>query len=145
MRVVIDANVFIGYLLTPNEAGVLHTIVDALFEGQYTLLFFEDLIEELAQTTIRKQKLAKRILVDEMDELLSSLKAVAEEVSPITEAIPAIVRDYKDDYLVAYSVVYHADYLVTGDKDLLTLQQIEQVKIITPGEFAHLMKDITSS
>ena len=68
MRVVIDANVFIGYLLTPNETGILHTIVDALFESQYTLLLFEDLIEEIAQTTIRKQKLAKRILVDEMDE-----------------------------------------------------------------------------
>ena len=58
---------------------------------------------------------------------------------PITEAIPAIVRDYKDDYLIAYSVVYHADYLVTGDKDLLTLQKIEQVKILPPVEFAQLI------
>jgi len=139
MRVVIDANVFIGYLLTPNETGVLHTIIDALFEGRYTLLLFEELIEEFAQTAIRKQHLAKRIFVDEIDELLFSLRAVAEEVPPITEAIPAIVRDYKDDYLIAYSVVYHADYLVTGDKDLLALQQIEQVKIITPAEFARII------
>ena len=140
MRVVIDANVLIGYLLTPNEAGILHAIVDALCEGHYTLLLFEDLIEEIAQTSIRKQKLAKRILVDDIDELLSSLKVVAEEVPPITEAIPAIVRDYKDDYLIAYSVIYHADYLVTGDKDLLVLKQIEHVKIIPPNAFAQILR-----
>lgn len=140
MRVVIDANVFIGYLLTPNETGVLHTIVDALYENRYTLLLFEDLIEEIAQASIRKKNLAKRILVDEIDDLLSSLKAVAEEVPPITEAIPAMVRDYKDDYLIAYAVVNHADYLVTGDNDLLILRQVEQVKIVQPIEFARLLR-----
>ena len=117
--------------------------IDALFKGRYTLLLFEDLIEEFAQTSIRKQNLAKRILVDEIDELRFALNAVAEEVPQITEAIPAIVRDYKDDYLIAYSVLYHADYLVTGDKDLLTLQQIEQVKIITPTEFVQLITKIS--
>src|SRR6266496_4667492 len=139
MRVVIDANIFIGYLLTPNETGILHTVIDALYDDRYTLLLFEDLIEEIAQTTIRKKKLARRIQVDEIDELLSSLKTVAEELPLITEAIPAIVRDYKDDYLIAYAVVYHADYLVTGDKDLLILKQIEQVKIISPAEFVQLI------
>ena len=139
MRVVIDANVFIGYLLTPNDTGILHTIVDALYENRYTLLLFEDLIEEIAQVAIRKNKLAKRILVDEIDDLLTSLKAVAEEVPPITEAIPQVVRDAKDDYLVAYAVLNHADYLVTGDKDLLTLCQVEHVKIVSSGEFARML------
>jgi putative PIN family toxin of toxin-antitoxin system len=139
MRVIIDVNVLIGYLLTPNETSVLHTIIDALFDGRYTLLLFEDLIEEIAQTTIRKKKLAKRIQVDDIDELLSSLKVVSEELPPITEAIPAIVRDHKDDYLIAYAVVHHADYLVTGDKDLLSLGQVEQVNIVNPTAFARLV------
>lgn len=53
--------------------------------------------------------------------------------------IPRITRDLKDDYLLAYAVVGEADYLVTGDKDLLVLEKIGEVAIVSPADFAKLL------
>lgn len=50
-----------------------------------------------------------------------------------------MTRDPKDDYLIAYAVIGEADYLVTGDKDLLVLEQIAGVTIVTPARFADLL------
>ncbi len=67
--------------------------------------------------------------------LESTLGEVAETVSHISESIPAVTRDPKDDYLIAYALVGEADYLVTGDQELLVIGQIDTVKIVTPRDF----------
>jgi predicted nucleic acid-binding protein len=38
MRVILDTNIFISYLLSANHAGTISTIVEAAFTGNYTLL-----------------------------------------------------------------------------------------------------------
>ena len=49
--------------------------------------------------------------------------------------MPSVTRDRKDDYLLAYAVVGRADYLVTGDRDLLVLGEVEGVRIVSPAGF----------
>lgn len=44
-------------------------------------------------------------------------------------------RDPKDDMLLALSLAGHADYLITGDKDLLVLRTFGRTNIVTPKEF----------
>jgi hypothetical protein len=51
-----------------------------------------------------------------------------------------VTRDPKDDYLIAYALVGAADYRVTGDRDLLVLGQVDDVKIVTPRAFATLLE-----
>ena len=63
------------------------------------------------------------------------LRAVGEPIPRITQPIPALTRDPKDDYLIAYALVGGADFLVTGDADLLVLKQIDSLKIVTAREF----------
>lgn len=51
------------------------------------------------------------------------------------------IRDPKDIVILATALDGHADYLVTGDKDLLVLanhKSIRPLQIITPTEFLHL-------
>lgn len=61
-------------------------------------------------------------------------------ISPIEESIPAVTRDPKDDYLLAYALVGKADYLVTGDKDLLVLQaEIPDFEIVSPRQFSEIL------
>jgi putative PIN family toxin of toxin-antitoxin system len=140
MRVILDANIFIAYLLTTKESGIFQLIVAALFEGKFTLLLFDAVIEEMAKVLIRKDYLKKIITVQDIDDLVTSLEVMSEVMPPITEAIPAVVRDPKDDYLLAYAVIYKADYLVTSDPDLTSLKQVENVKIINPVEFVRLLE-----
>ena len=52
---------------------------------------------------------------------------------------PKVCRDPDDDYIVAAAVSADCDFLVTGDKDLLALKNFEDMKIVTPREFAELV------
>ena len=48
------------------------------------------------------------------------------------------LRDVNDLYLLALADTTKADYILTGDKDLLILQSYNQTKIVTYNEFVQL-------
>ena len=140
MRVLIDTNVFISYLLSSHGAGVINEIFAAWAEGRFTLLVPEALLGELLVTVTTKPRLAKRIPPDNLKEFLATIQQMSEEVPRIKSPIPSVTRDPKDDYLLAYALVGGADYLVTGDEDLLALQQqIHELEILTPRQFSELL------
>lgn len=141
MRVLLDTNVLVSYLLTPAAGGSIETIMDALMQGAFTLIVPPDLLEELERVATRKPHLAKRIHPDQLTRLRTMLLSNGELVPAIEETIPAITRDRKDDYLLAYAFVSEADYLVTGDDDLLILGKIGPLAIVSPPEFAKLLPD----
>jgi putative PIN family toxin of toxin-antitoxin system len=74
-----------------------------------------------------------------VDELLEFLETIAEKV----EITPThfINRDPKDNFLLDLIDFSNADYLVTGDKDLLKHNPFKTVKIITPSEFEIELKE----
>lgn len=136
MRVLIDTNVFISYLLSSHSAGVIKKIFSAWAEGRFTLLVPEALLDELLVTVKTKPRPAKRIPPDNLKDFLATIQEFSEEVPRIDSPIPAVTRDPKDDYLLAYALVGGADYLVTGDEDLLALHgQIQELEILTPRQF----------
>lgn len=140
LRALIDTNVLVSYLLTPNPQGTIASIVIAAFEGKYTLLISEALATELGNTIRGRKQLAKRISVEQAEKFIEVLRVIAEPVSEISESIPSVTRDPKDDYLLAYALLGRADYLVTGDDDLLVLGEIEGVKIVPPVEFRRILR-----
>jgi putative PIN family toxin of toxin-antitoxin system len=142
MRALLDANIFISYLLNPNRPGALRNIVHAAVRGDYTLLLPEALLDEFVSKIPEKPFLYKRITPEELSAFVTALSQVGEVIEEITEEIPAVTRDPKDDYLLAYAVVGEADYLVTGDKDLLVLQRAGAVKVVKPADFALLIGDL---
>jgi putative PIN family toxin of toxin-antitoxin system len=139
MRVLLDTNVLVSYLLTPSAGGSIGTIIDALTQGAFTLLLPPDLLEELERVATRKPHLAKRIRPDQLARLRDLLLTVGELLPVIEDTIPAVTRDRKDDYLLAYAFVSTADYLVTGDDDLLILRNVGTLAIISPPAFAELL------
>ena len=46
-------------------------------------------------------------------------------------------RDLKDNFLLSLAVESKADYLVTGDTDLLIIKEIEKIKIIKWSDFVN--------
>ncbi len=140
MRVLIDTNVFISHLLTSHSVGVIQEIFSAWAEEKFTLLIPEALLDELLDTVRSKPRLAKRIPQQNLEEFLALIQEMSEEVPRIKSPIPAVTRDPKDDYLLAYALVGGADYLVTGDEDLLALQQqIHELEVLTPRQFSELL------
>jgi uncharacterized protein len=144
MRVLLDTNVLVSYLLTPAHSGSIAAIIDSLARGDFTLLLPLELLDELERVVARKPALAQRIRPEQLTRLRDGLLAVGEVIPPIEHSIPAVTRDRKDDYLLAYAVVGAADYLVTGDEDLLVLTQVGRLRIVSPPAFAKVLQEETT-
>lgn len=55
-------------------------------------------------------------------------------------ALPGASRDPKDDKFLACAVEGGADYIVSGDGDLLTLENFRGVAIVRPADFVRLVE-----
>lgn len=140
MRVLLDTNILISYLLNPRRESAATQIIRLGVLGKFVQLFPEELLEELARKAAQKKYLAERLTTPELEELVDILSRESEIIPKITEEIPAVSRDPKDDYLLAYALVGQADYLVTGDKDLLVLERVGTVTIVTPRQFWQIVR-----
>ncbi len=140
MRVLLDTNILISYLLTPGKDSPTIQIVSQGLLGDFVLLFPEDLLEELKRKAREKKYLAERITPEELGHLVDVLASVSERIPRIKEPIPAVTRDPKDDYLLAYALVGQVDYLVTGDEDLLALGKAGALSIVSAQEFVQILR-----
>ena|SRR3989344_9372930 len=139
MRVLFDTNIFISYLLKSDKDKTIKTIFEAGFENKFKLLLPHDVLIELAKKLTEKKYLARHISKEDAREFIEALTTIIEEIPIITEPIPQVCRDKKDDYLLANAVVGEADYLVSGDDDLQVLKEIQGVKIVSPVEFISIL------
>jgi predicted nucleic acid-binding protein len=103
MRVFLDANILISYLLEASDESAVKQCVNAAFAGRYTLLLAQPLLDEFTRRVATKPYLARRITIDNVERLKRIILSVAELVPPIGDDIPSMTRDPKDDYLIAYA------------------------------------------
>ncbi|MGD9711893.1 MAG: putative toxin-antitoxin system toxin component, PIN family [Thermomicrobiales bacterium] len=146
MLVILDTNIFVSYLLAipPGSAGVIQ-IVDAAFEGVFTLLLPEEQISEMRRAIVANPYLRTRIADEDLESFVDAL-IVAGHIVPALKSVPeAVTRDPKDDYLLATAVMANADVLGTGDRDLLELRDLlASPAIMTVAEFLQSI-DLASS
>jgi uncharacterized protein len=139
MRVLVDPNIFISYLLSPKKDSFISLLFDKVAEDEITLLVPQALLVEIESVVLKKPKLLQTITKKRLTQFVQSLSTISEEIPLISDPIPQITRDPKDDFLIAYAVLGEADYLISGDKDLLVLEAIHDVKIVDSGEFRRLI------
>ena len=93
----------------------------------------EQTIAECARRIVGKPWLAQRISNQTWEDLAAELAEIAAARLVVPPPYPAIGRDPKDDYLIAHAIAARADYLVTGDKDLLVLGAVGGITILSPA------------
>ena len=140
IKALLDTNIFISYLLNPQVTGTIAQVVDAGIAGLYVLLLPGELFQEMFEAITRKEALSQRVKPEDMERLASLLLHSGETIAPINEEIPDVSHDIKDNYLLAYAVIGEADYLVTGDMDLLVLERAGQVQVVSPADFLAVLK-----
>lgn len=141
MRVLLDTSVLISHLRSTNPtSSAAREVLRIALSGGYTLLFVEAVADELYRKLIERPDLAARIPRLDADELIADMRAVGELVPRRYEPYPHIGRDRKDDFLFAHAVLADADYIVTWDKPLLNLNQIEGMRIVSPPELFHILR-----
>jgi putative PIN family toxin of toxin-antitoxin system len=133
-RVIIDTNLWISFLLTKEFYNL-----DSLFSPPIvTLIFSQELLEEFLEVASRP-KFKKYFTLMDLEELLIQMQEHAEFVEVISQV--ELYRDQKDNFLLALAKDGKADYLITGDKDLLEIGQLENTPIITISQFLKLKSE----
>ena len=136
-RVVLDTNVLVSGLVA--KGGAPRQILDAWLEGQYTLVTSLYMVEELAHV-LSYPRIAKRLHLGE-EELVAIMAALLSkaELTPGHLHLSGVTRDPKDDAVVACAKEGEADYIVSGDQDLLVLGEYEGIRVITPRQFVEIL------
>lgn len=126
MRVILDANVLIAAVA---GRGLCESLLELCLEA-HDLIVSPELLEEVHRSLVRKVKLPDSVAVD----FCRLLRNNASMATPVAVA-PDACRDPKDLYLLGLSESAKAEFLVTGDKDLLDSGWPGPTKIVTPRQF----------
>lgn len=123
MRVVLDANVLLAGFGTH---GLCEALVSVCLESHH-LVLSPHILQEIRRYLTSKFKMP----IKQADEILLFLKEQAEIVTP-TNISTSACRDPNDLAVLGTAVAGLADILVTGDKDLLTLEYFQGIPIVKP-------------
>ncbi len=128
VRIVLDTNVLVSGLV--HRPGVPGRIVAAWQEGQLNVVLSQFILDEVVRVLPRMKRL--NLTPEKILDLANRLRYLSEIVVPDSEIEPAL-RDPADQQILGTLRASQADYLITGDKDLLALA--EKYRIITPAAF----------
>ena len=128
IKVIIDTNLWISFLIGKQLKSLKYLLVEQTIQ----LILSEQLLQEIALVT-QRPKLQKYFPKSKVNELIDFLKIIGLLIDIKSEI--SLCRDKKDNYLLALAKDSKADFLITGDKDLLVLQQFELTKIVTYQQF----------
>jgi len=138
IRAVIDTSVLVRYLIKPS--AVIRELIEVRWlSDQVQMVTSPELIAEL-EGVLRRDYIQASIRLEEGQVLLDAIHLKAEILPPLG-LIPSYTRDPKDDRFVACALAGDARYIVTVDKDLLILESLGDVRIMTPYEFVRMLQD----
>ncbi|RIK46978.1 MAG: putative toxin-antitoxin system toxin component, PIN family [Chloroflexi bacterium] len=131
IRVVLDTNILASGALLQNS--VPGAILRRCRSPQITLIISEVILDELSRT-LEKPYFTRSIRDGRRVRLLRYLRMLSEVVDPEPPA-SVVATHPEDDLILATAVAGRAQFLVTGDRQLLALGRYREVRIVTAGEF----------
>src|SRR5919202_1747990 len=141
IKVVIDTNLFVSGLIL--KRGNPYELLEAWRHKAFVLLISEALQTEIAEVLVRPEIKERYHLTDqEVKDTLRLLQTDALLTSP-APTLPVTLRDPKDEKVLALAMGGKADYLVTGDGDLLSVQgnpDLSGLRVVRPTAFLALLK-----
>lgn len=129
-RVVLDANIIVSFLLTRGET--ISSIFSSWDRKEFDLLISEEIFEEIT-TVLEYEKIQRLINLWEKAALLEKLKLQAVFVKVKTKL--NVLSDSKDNKYLECAIDGWADFIVSGDKHLLSLKNYREIEILTPRKF----------
>ena len=134
INIVIDANWYISACINRNSRQVLY---HKILKKKHIHVYYSDELLAEFEGVISREKFRKIISLKQANRLIQFVLLFVRKVE--IKTIPKLVRDSNDDYLLGICESCKADYLITGDKDLLVLKSYNNTLIFTMGEFLNLI------
>ena len=141
MIVVLDTNVLVSAAINPN--GPPAEIIRAWMADSFTWVASVELIAEMERAFANPK--VNRYFAWNKDEVAEFLRTIrqAVKVAAPTQRLDVITTDPDDNRVLEAAAAGQADYIVTGDSDLLSLGRYENVQIVTPARFTVILARMT--
>src|SRR5690554_2462396 len=116
-KVILDTNIWIHFLISKK----LTAFDDLIASKKITLIFSIELLEEFV-SVVKRPKFKKLFSQRDIERLLEVFDQFAKLVT-VTSKVE-LCRDQKDNFLLNLAIDSKADFLITGDSDLLVLEKV---------------------
>lgn len=139
-KAVLDTNILVSAFLFFERGGVPVELLEKARDEQFTLVSSRPILDELEGVLIRNRGTHARYGYTK--EAVRAYRTVLEVEAVLVQPeapFPRLSRDPDDDVIIATAVAGQADYLVTGDIDLLALGNHQGVRIVAPRQFLDLL------
>jgi putative PIN family toxin of toxin-antitoxin system len=133
MKIIIDTNLWISFMLGRK----ITTMRTLLTSPALEIYVCRELLDEFHDVSSR-EKIRKYIRPEDLDDTLKLIQLYGKYAVIQTQS-KSDIRDKKDLYLLSLADTIKANYIVTGDKDLLVLEKHNRTKIVTITEFMKLL------
>ncbi len=134
IKIVIDTNIWISFLIGKK----ITSLKDAIYQKNVDIYSSDELLEELANV-LKRPKQQKYFTEQDVTDLFVLLE---DKIKRIKSSVKiSECRDPKDNFILELAVSANADYLVTGDEDLLILNPFRNVRIVNPAEFENILSE----
>jgi len=127
-RIILDTNLWISFLISKDFSK----LDELLFSKRCTLVFSQELLEEFVAVA-KRPKFRRLFSPTDIEEILETIDEYADFTIVLSKI--NICRDPKDNFLLSLAFDGKADFLITGDLDLLALTKYGTTKIVTIKEF----------
>jgi putative PIN family toxin of toxin-antitoxin system len=128
VKAVLDTNVLISAILF---GGKSRDILEMGISGRIKIAVSQDILKELAEVLVGKKF---RLPVLEVQQTIHELSEIVELVI-VMQRIHVIKNDPDDNRILECAISSKADYIISGDSDLLILKNFKKIKILSPNDF----------
>ena len=127
-KIIIDTNLWISYLITKG----FKRLDKLIYSERVSLVFSQELIDEFIEVT-KRPKFKENFSSNEVIRLLELFGTYGVLVKVSSDI--KLCRDLKDNFLLSLAVDSQADYLITGDNDLLEIRKVGKTNLLTIKDF----------
>jgi len=132
MKVVLDTNIYISsFYWSGNPRKVIERVINGLDE----LYISEEILEEVISVMSSKKFNTDNVKIEEYVKTIESysFKLLLSQI-PIR-----ISRDVDDNKILQCGVEGRVDFLITGDNDLLEINEYKGIKIVNPMDYLKIV------
>lgn len=140
-KIVLDTSILVSAFLKQIEGAPSFDLLRLSESNAYELFISDDILEETARVLLEDSRRRKRYDYPDaaVIEFCQSLGRYAMVVGEVPQV--RIVRDPNDDMIVACAIAAGAAFVVTRDKDMLSLDHYEGISFVTPETFLQVLRE----
>ena len=133
MKIILDSNIWISFLIGHQTEWMKRILTDFRFD----VYVCNELLDEI-NDVVSRPKIQSHVNDDDLEDFFRVIYAFC-HLAKIEAKTESDIRDPKDLYLLSFAESIGADYIVSGDADLIVLEQHKGTRMMTLADFKNMV------